>query len=195
MNSLSKSLWLMKWSRKKLFQCCSMNLMSKSKLMKVYKDSILNKKFFMRKSKLNSFKKMNSFPNLSMKKDKACKKESMMFLKKSLRSKNKSLHLLTKKMKLPTFQNKKIKKSHLSKTKLLNLTKRLKKLNNPAEPRSLNFKMSLWKKSLIMKRRSLLTNKKINSWLRKTKNSKNSLKTNQKLMNKRLNHLKQNFNC
>lgn len=110
MSSSSKNLWLMKWSQKKLFLCCNMNLTSKSKLMKVYKGSILNKKSFMKKNKLNSFKRMNSFPNLSMKKDKACKKESMMFSKKSLRSKNKLSQSLIKKMKLPIFPNKKIKK-------------------------------------------------------------------------------------
>ena len=163
MSSLSKNLWLMKWSQKKLFPCYNMNLTSKSKLMKVYKDSILNKKFSMRKNKLNSFKRMNSFPNLSMKKDKTCKKELMMFLKKNLKSKNKLLHSLIKKTKLPIFPNKKIKKSHPSKIKFFSLTRRLKKSNNPAEPKNLNFKMSLWKKSLIMRKRLLSTNKKMNS--------------------------------
>lgn len=189
-----KNLWLMRWSQKKLFPCCNMNLTLKSKPMKVYKDSILNKKSFMRKNKLNLFKKMNSFPNLLMKKGKVCKKESMMFLKKNQRSKNKSLHSPIKKTKLLTFLNKKIKKSHLSKIKLFNLIKKLKKLNNPAESRSLNFKMSLWKKSSIIKKRSLSINKKMNSWPRKTKSSKNSLRTNQKLINKRSNLSKHNFN-
>lgn len=193
-SSLNKNLWLMKWSQKKLFPCCNMNLTSKSKPMKVYKDSILNKKSSMRKNKLNLFKRMNSFPNLLMKKGKTCKKESMMFLKKNLRSKNKLLHSLIKKMKLLTFPNKKIKKSHLSKIKLFNLIKKLKKLNNSAEPRSLNFKMSLWKKSSIMKKRLLSTNKKMSFWPRKIKNFKNSLKTNQKLMNKKSNLSKHNFN-
>lgn len=143
----------MRLSQKTPFQCCNMNLTWKLKVMKVYKDNTLSRKFFIKKNKLNSHKKFNSLLSRLMMKNKACRKELMKLSNKNQKLKSKSLHSHIKKIKYQISPNKKIKNSHLSKIKFFNWLKKLKKSNNSVEPKSLKFKISSWKKSLIMKKK------------------------------------------
>lgn len=153
--------------------------------MTVSKHSIPNKKSSTKKNKSNLSKKINTLLNLSLNKEKPCKRKSTNFPKKNPKQKNKSSLLHIKNNKSPISPNKKTKNSLLSKIKSPNLPKKLKKSNKPVAPKSPNSKISSWKKSSTIKRKLLSISKKINSSPKRTNNQKNSPKISPKPMNKK----------
>lgn len=90
MSSSSKNTWPLKWNPKTPSPCCSINLILKSKHMKVSKLNTLNRKSSTKKKKSNLYKRMSSLLTHSMMKSKLCRRELMMSSRKNPESKNKS---------------------------------------------------------------------------------------------------------